>query len=395
MVWANSPPLSALPISLRAIVFVLCLLLSQVSPAQSAVCYDSSGLASGPESKKPFFPCESDAGVTSCCEPGDICFSNGLCSPGPALKASHPPGFYITTFFWNACTDPSFQDPKCFTGCFSDLGNGVQSCPEAGPNAYCCYGYNGCNCADPSQIIHVEAGSIIGTIDLDVKFPSSTLPSTSPSTPTPSSESTIHTTPSAPSTEAAPSESSTHASPSPSSTDATSSTSASKEAPETTTSPETSTPANTPSQAEENTPSSTPVPKDKDATETSTSPEPITSTNPPTQAQENKSLAIPIGVGVGVSGAILIAIIVIAIIFLRRRRQKAVVPYWEPPLTYETKPYEAHSDDAYPNEAPSDEAYHEMITRYNTTELSSVTPAQRYRELHSPGLHPPGLHSPT
>ncbi|KFX98227.1 hypothetical protein O988_04457 [Pseudogymnoascus sp. VKM F-3808] len=390
MISANSPPLSAQPISLRAIVFVLCLLLSQVSPAQSAVCYDSSGLASGPESKKPFFPCESDAGVTSCCEPGDICFSNGLCSPGPALKASHEPGFYQTSFFWNACTDPSFQDPKCFTGCFSVPGNGVQSCPEAGPNAYCCYGYGGCDCSDPSQIIHVVAGSIIGTIDLDVKFPSSALPST----PTPSSEPSIHTTPSTPGTHAAPSESSTHASPSASSTDATSSTSASKEAPETTTSPETSTPTNTPSKAEESTPSSTPVPKDKDATETSTSPEPITSTNPPTQAQENKSLAIPIGVGVGVSGAILIAIIVIAIIFLRRRKQKAV-PYWEPPLTYETKPYEAHSDDAYPNEAPSDEAYHEMITRYNTTELSSVTPAQRYRELHSPGLHPPGLHSPT
>ncbi|OBT71491.1 hypothetical protein VF21_09275 [Pseudogymnoascus sp. 05NY08] len=155
-----SSPLSV-PISLRAIVLLLCLL-SQVPFAQSTICYDVTGLQS-----EAFFPCEPDAEVSSCCYPDDICFSNGLCSPSPANKAKHPKDFYVTPFFWNACSDPTFQDPKCFSGCFNVSGNGVKSCPEAGPNAYCCYGYSGCDCTDPSQVVTARAGSIVTTIDPD------------------------------------------------------------------------------------------------------------------------------------------------------------------------------------------------------------------------------------
>ncbi|KFZ06383.1 hypothetical protein V501_07462 [Pseudogymnoascus sp. VKM F-4519 (FW-2642)] len=278
---ASSP--LPVPVSLRAVVLLLCLL-SQVPFAQSTICYDVTGLQS-----EVFFPCEPDAEVSSCCYAGDICFSNGLCSPSAATKAEHPKDFYVTPFFWNACSDPTFQDPKCFSGCFNVSGNGVKSCPEAGPNAYCCFGYSGCD------------------------YPSATY--------TTSTASSIHTSSST---------SNTHTLSSTSSTHVPSSTSTSEDSTATTTEPEAGTPTNT-SQGQET------------STHTNASQDQETST--PTNAshdQGSKSSAVPIGVGVGVGGAVVIAVAAIAIILLRRRRQKA--PYLGPQLKYEyeTKPDEAH-----------------------------------------------------
>lgn len=194
-------------------------------------------------------------------------------------------------------------------------GNGVKSCPEAGPNAYCCFGYSGCDCSDPSQVVTAIAGTIVTTIDFSVTSARSTSSSTqalssTSSTDAPSSTSTSSTD-SPPST----STSSTHDP---------SSTSTSEDPTATTAEPEISTPTNTP------------------------------------QAQESKSSAVPIGVGVGVGGAVLIAIAAITVILLRRRRQRA--PYLGPQLKYEyeTKPGEAH---------------YEMMTGYNAAELSGTTPA--------------------
>ncbi|OBT52746.1 hypothetical protein VE04_08061 [Pseudogymnoascus sp. 24MN13] len=313
-----SSPLSV-PVSLRAVVLLLCLL-SQVPFAQSTICYDVTGLQS-----EVFFPCEPDAEVSSCCYAGDICFSNGLCSPSAATKAKHPTDFYVTPFFWNACSDPTFQDPKCFSRCFNVPGNGVKSCPEAGPNAYCCFGYSGCDCTDPSQVVIARAGSIVTTIDPSATYTTSTA-------------SSIHTTSST---------SNTHTLSSTSSTHAPSSTSTSEESTATTTEPEAGTPTNT-SQGQET------------STHTNASQDQETST--PTNAsqdQGSKSSAVPIGVGVGVGGAVLIAVAAITIVLLRRRRQKA--PYLGPQLKYEyeTKP---------------DEAHYEMMTTYNAAELSNANP---------------------
>ncbi|KFY68295.1 hypothetical protein V498_10676 [Pseudogymnoascus sp. VKM F-4517 (FW-2822)] len=277
----TSSPLSA-PSYLRAVILLSCLL-SQVPLAQSAICYGTTGLQSD---KK--FPCEPDAEVSACCDPGDICFSNGLCSPSQALKDKKPKGFYLTPFFWGACSDPTYKDPKCFSACFTNPGNGVQSCPEAGPNAYCCFGYSGCDCSDPDQVVTAIAGSIVATIDFDVTSARSTTSRTTSSTAT-----------------------STHTSSTTSSTDTPSSTSASK-----------------------------------DSTATTAEPEAITTTNTSQDQgdQETKSSALPIGVGVGVGVVVLIAIAAATFFFLRRRRQKAQeAPHWGgPELKYEKQPDETH-----------------------------------------------------
>ncbi|KFY84888.1 hypothetical protein V500_08910 [Pseudogymnoascus sp. VKM F-4518 (FW-2643)] len=316
-------PLSV-PISLRAIV-LFSYLLSQVPLVQSTICYDTTGLQS-----EKYYPCEPDAEVSSCCSPGDICFSNGLCAPSPASKASHPKDFYVTPFYWNSCSDPTYKDPKCFSACFTEPGNGVKSCPEAGPNAYCCFGYSGCDCSDPSQVVTAIAGTIVTTIDFSVTSASSTSSST-------------HTSSSTSSTQALSSTSSTHV---PSST-STSSTNA----PSSTSTSSTDAPSST-SISSTHDPSSTST--SEDPTATTAEPEISTPTNTP-QAQESKSSALPIGVGVGVGGAVLIAIAAITVILLRRRRQR--VPYLGPQLKYEyeTKPGEAH---------------YEMMTGYNAAELS-------------------------
>ncbi|KFZ07987.1 hypothetical protein V502_09629 [Pseudogymnoascus sp. VKM F-4520 (FW-2644)] len=324
-------PLSV-PISLRAIV-LFSYLLSQVPLVQSTICYDTTGLQS-----EKYYPCEPDAEVSSCCSPGDICFSNGLCAPSPASKASHPKDFYVTPFYWNSCSDPTYKDPKCFSACFTEPGNGVKSCPEARPNAYCCFGYSGCDCSDPSQVVTAIAGTIVTTIDFSVTSASST-----------------HTSSSTSSTQALSSTSSTQALSSTSSTQALSSTS-STHVPSLTSTSSTDAPSST-STSSTHGPSSTST--SEDSTAATTEPDTSTPTNTP-QAQESKSSALPIGVGVGVGGAVLIAVAAIAVVLLRRRRQRA--PYLGPQLKYEyeTKPGEAH---------------YEMMTGYNASELSGTTPA--------------------
>lgn len=93
--------------TLRAVTIVACLL-SQVQHVQSKICYESSGFES-----ETYYDCAPDADVSACCRPGDICYSNGLCHPGPEVEQG------ITAWFWHGCTDPTFQDPSCFSACFS------------------------------------------------------------------------------------------------------------------------------------------------------------------------------------------------------------------------------------------------------------------------------------
>ncbi len=49
-------------------------------------------------------------------------------------------------------------------------GNGVQTCPNIGANHFCCYGYNGCNCSDPSAVFTLQAGTIVTTINPSASY---------------------------------------------------------------------------------------------------------------------------------------------------------------------------------------------------------------------------------
>ncbi|KFY51032.1 hypothetical protein V496_08993 [Pseudogymnoascus sp. VKM F-4515 (FW-2607)] len=235
--------------TLRAVTIVACLL-SQVQHVQSKICYESNGFES-----ETYYDCAPDADVSACCRPGEICYSNGLCHPGPEIEQG------ITPWFWHGCTDPTFQDPSCFSACFAVTGDGVNSCPGQGPNKWCCYGLGGCDCNNSTQVVSALAGSIITTIDLGVTSISSTK-----------------------------------------TTSTTSLTSAS-----TTTTPPSTT-------AEEGTGTETGAGAAAGETGGATSTE--------TPSAEKKSNAVPIGVGVGVGGAAAIALACLIFFFVRRRKQK-------------------------------------------------------------------------
>ena len=76
--------------------------------AQDPVCYGQQGVQTDK-----MFSCQPAAAESSCCAPGDICYSNGLCAPGPTENQDT-----ATPFFWNGCTDPSFTSSACFSACF-------------------------------------------------------------------------------------------------------------------------------------------------------------------------------------------------------------------------------------------------------------------------------------
>lgn len=75
--------------------------------AQRPVCYTQNGVED-----KNQFPCDPTSELSTCCGLEDVCFSNGLCSP-PADKPT------ATEFFWNGCTDPTFEDDVCFKECLA------------------------------------------------------------------------------------------------------------------------------------------------------------------------------------------------------------------------------------------------------------------------------------
>ncbi|KFX97597.1 hypothetical protein O988_04781 [Pseudogymnoascus sp. VKM F-3808] len=170
---------STMASTLRAVT-VIAFILSQVQQVQSKVCYESNGFES-----QQYYDCQPDADVSACCRPGDICYSNGLCHPGPDADQG------ITDWYWHGCTDPTFQDPSCFSACFSVVGDGVDSCPGSGPNHWCCYGLGGCDCNNSTQVVSALAGAVVATIGFDV----TSISSKTTSTPSPTSPSTTTTTP--------------------------------------------------------------------------------------------------------------------------------------------------------------------------------------------------------
>jgi hypothetical protein len=85
-----------------------CTILFSRAHAQSPICYGRSGVQTNN-----FFACQPAAAESACCFPGDICYSNGLCAPGPSEKSG------ITPFVWNGCTDPTYTSSACFAACYN------------------------------------------------------------------------------------------------------------------------------------------------------------------------------------------------------------------------------------------------------------------------------------
>jgi len=104
---------------------------SQIRRVSSAsICYDRSGT----QDEK--HPCNPSAENSACCAPGEICYSRGLCTPGPQLGAGRTP------FFTSSCTDPSWNASACVSNCnrstsASEVGKGPTFEPKMIANQSC------------------------------------------------------------------------------------------------------------------------------------------------------------------------------------------------------------------------------------------------------------------
>jgi hypothetical protein len=100
------------------IVATLAIIYSQFQPAEALLetCYNAAGV---PDFQ--IFPCQPKATESSCCKAGDICYSNGLCAPGP----TEPTG--ITPYFLNGCTNTSFSAPDCIPSCLTSEFHPLQT----------------------------------------------------------------------------------------------------------------------------------------------------------------------------------------------------------------------------------------------------------------------------
>ncbi|KAF2489012.1 hypothetical protein BU16DRAFT_600653 [Lophium mytilinum] len=97
----------------------------------SSACY----FPDGSNTNAAFVPCNQTAieegKHTSCCAPGDMCFTNGIC------KANNP-----NQLNWNwrdACTDPTWKDPACPNYCKGTNPSGAHvifQCQEE--DLWCC-----------------------------------------------------------------------------------------------------------------------------------------------------------------------------------------------------------------------------------------------------------------
>lgn len=163
--------------------------------ASNSSCYYPSGLETRGSA------CNPNAAISSCCGPGFVCLSNGLCEPGPENKKS-----YKYEYYRSSCTDSSWNSTSCPQYCVGrtsnchplywlyitdnatannnlDAGEGLQSC---GSNTYCCNKNYDC-CANSTEVFKLDAANIVTTIPYltqsSTAAPSSTStpPSASPS----------------------------------------------------------------------------------------------------------------------------------------------------------------------------------------------------------------------
>lgn len=78
--------------------------------AASKKCFDQDG---NELATTRALPCNSNSSQDGpCCAPGDICLSNGLCTPGPDLV-----NIGMTNTYKPTCTDGTWTVDTCFSGC--------------------------------------------------------------------------------------------------------------------------------------------------------------------------------------------------------------------------------------------------------------------------------------
>jgi len=86
--------------------FLALYLFTDISVASNTTCYFPDGL----ESKGS--PCNPTANVSTCCGPGFVCLSNGLCTPGPNDRKT-----YDYKFYRSSCTDSTWKSSACPNFC--------------------------------------------------------------------------------------------------------------------------------------------------------------------------------------------------------------------------------------------------------------------------------------
>lgn len=77
---------------------------SATAAVNNGKCYFANQIQSGN------MPCDPKAEVSSCCTPGFICLSNGLCEP--SVNQSQ----YVTPYFSSTCTDYTWNSPSVCVG---------------------------------------------------------------------------------------------------------------------------------------------------------------------------------------------------------------------------------------------------------------------------------------
>lgn len=78
---------------------------SATAAVNNGKCYHGNQIQDGTN-----VPCDPKAEVSSCCTPGFICLSNGLCEP--SVNGSQ----YLTPYFSSTCTDYSWNSPSVCVG---------------------------------------------------------------------------------------------------------------------------------------------------------------------------------------------------------------------------------------------------------------------------------------
>ncbi|KAF2115078.1 hypothetical protein BDV96DRAFT_600213 [Lophiotrema nucula] len=160
--------------SLVAVLFSAFTFYAVAFAASNSTCYYPAGL------ENRGIPCNPDAEVSSCCGPGFVCLSNGLCTPGKDDKKT-----YRYKYYRSGCTDPTWNSTDCPQYCLDvlttneasdslDAGEGIQSC---GSNSYCCNKNYDC-CSNSTNVFTLGTANIVRTIPY---FSSTSTSSSSPS----------------------------------------------------------------------------------------------------------------------------------------------------------------------------------------------------------------------
>ncbi|KAL4967390.1 uncharacterized protein BDV14DRAFT_169920 [Aspergillus stella-maris] len=138
-----------------------------------SVCYDFNG-----NQDNSLYPCSTDGSPSQCCEMYELCASDGLC-----VNNGTDPG--LAKYATRGCTVQDWTDGQvdtCISECIPTGGVGVSNC---GVGSFCCYGFEGCDCDNSTQVFSIDPVSIVATISsTSTSTPSATTSPSTSATPT-------------------------------------------------------------------------------------------------------------------------------------------------------------------------------------------------------------------